>query len=123
MPLRGPWVNEEFVKKVDMSGDVGPNSRGRPPARWRDRVKEYMCERGATRRGRAGSSKKGVFGWGEVETFLLWLHPCGTFPGERGVRALIDRQIDGFMCSPQPGPKRCHTPQLPHTPRVETLLL
>ncbi len=30
---------------------VGPNSRGRPHGRWKDRVKEYMCERGATRRG------------------------------------------------------------------------
>ena len=27
----------------------GPNSRGRPPGRWRERVKEYVCERGATR--------------------------------------------------------------------------
>ncbi len=35
-----------------VSGGVGPSSRGRPPGRWRDRVKEYMCERGAaTRKG------------------------------------------------------------------------
>ncbi len=46
---------------------MGPNSRGRPLVRWRDRVKEYMCERGATR-GRAGSRKEGVFGHVEVET-------------------------------------------------------
>ncbi len=39
--------SEEFVKKVYMSESVGPNSRGRPHVRWRDRVKEYMCERGA----------------------------------------------------------------------------
>ncbi len=44
--------SEEFVKKVYMSESVGPNSRGRPPGRWRDRVKEYLCERGATRGGR-----------------------------------------------------------------------
>ncbi len=50
---------------------MGPNSRGRPPGRWRDRVKEFMCEIGATRRGMAESSKEGVFGQGEVETFLL----------------------------------------------------
>ncbi len=43
--------SEEFVNKVYMSESVGPNSRGRPLGRWRDRVKEYMCERGATRRG------------------------------------------------------------------------
>ncbi len=43
--------SEEFVRKVYVSGGVGPSSRGRPPGRWRDRVKEYMCERGATRGG------------------------------------------------------------------------
>ncbi len=32
-----------------MSKSVGPNSRGRPPGRWSDVVKEYMCERGPTR--------------------------------------------------------------------------
>ncbi len=31
-----------------MSEGAGPN-RGRPPVRWRDRVTEYMRERGATR--------------------------------------------------------------------------
>ncbi len=41
--------SEKFGKKVYMSESVGPNSIGRPPGRWRDRVKEYMCERGATR--------------------------------------------------------------------------
>ncbi len=39
--------SEEFVKKDYMSESVGPNSRGRPPGRWTDRVKEYLCERGA----------------------------------------------------------------------------
>ncbi len=28
---------------------MGPSSKGRPPGRWRDRVTEYMCERGASR--------------------------------------------------------------------------
>ena len=41
--------SEEFVKKVYVSGSVDPNSRGRLPGRWRDRIKEYMCVRGATR--------------------------------------------------------------------------
>ncbi len=73
--------SEEFVKKVYMSESVGPNSRGRPAGRWRDRVKEYMCERGATKGGgRAGSSKEGVLGQGEVETFLPWPSPWGTLP-------------------------------------------
>ncbi len=27
----------------------GPSRKGRPLGRWKDRVKEYMCERGASR--------------------------------------------------------------------------
>ncbi len=37
--------SEEFVKKMYMSESVGLNSTGRPLGRWRDRVKEYVCER------------------------------------------------------------------------------
>ncbi len=43
--------SEEFVKKVYVSESVGPGSRGRSLGRWRDRGKEYMCERGAARGG------------------------------------------------------------------------
>ncbi len=32
-----------------MSESVDPDSRGRPLGRWKDRLKEYMCERGASR--------------------------------------------------------------------------
>ncbi len=40
--------SDNFVKeKMYVSGGVGPSSRGRPLGRWRDRVKEYMLERGA----------------------------------------------------------------------------
>ncbi len=42
---------EEFVKKVYLSELEGPGRKGRPPGRWKDRVKEYMSERGATRGG------------------------------------------------------------------------
>ena len=38
----------------------GPRRRGRPVVRWKDRVKEYMHERGADR-GR-GLQQVGVFG-------------------------------------------------------------
>ncbi len=34
--------SKEFVKKMYVSETVGPNSRGRPVGRWKDRVKEYM---------------------------------------------------------------------------------
>ncbi len=36
--------SEKFVKKVYVSESVGPNSRGRPPESWRDRVKECVKE-------------------------------------------------------------------------------
>ncbi len=40
--------SEEFVKKIYVSESVDPNNRGRPLVRWRDKVKEYMSEIGAT---------------------------------------------------------------------------
>ncbi len=54
--------NEEFVKKVYMNERVGLNSRGRSPGKWRDRVKEYMCERGATRRGGLDQARRECLG-------------------------------------------------------------
>ncbi len=44
----GRWKDrvKEYMCEV-----VGPNSSRRPPGRWKDRVKEYMCERGASRKG------------------------------------------------------------------------
>ncbi len=60
--------SEEFVKKVYMSENVGPNSRGRPLGKWRDKVNEYICERDATRgqgwikqRGSAWTARGGDF--------------------------------------------------------------
>ncbi len=40
-----------------------------------DRVKEYMCERGAIRRGGLDQARRECLGQGEVETFLPWPHP------------------------------------------------
>ncbi len=37
--------SEEFVKEVYVSDSMGSNSRGRSLGRWKERVKEYMCER------------------------------------------------------------------------------
>ncbi len=79
--------SQEFVKKVYMSESVGPNSKGRPPGRWRDRIKEYMCERGATRGGRVGSSKEGMLGQGEVETSVMAI-PLGDAHGGSEVSEL-----------------------------------
>ncbi len=38
--------NEEFVKKVYLSGVGGSYRKGRPLGKWEDKVKEYMSERG-----------------------------------------------------------------------------
>ncbi len=41
--------NEEFVKIVYVSEIEDPGRRGKPLGRWKDGVKKYMSERGATR--------------------------------------------------------------------------
>ncbi len=79
--------SEEFVKKVYIRESVGPNSRVRPPVRWRERVKEYMCERGATRLDQARRECLDKERW----TLFCHGHPLERHPRrERGVRA-IDR--------------------------------
>ncbi len=68
------------VKKVYVSQSVGTNSRGRPSGRERGRVKEYMCERGATRgRGLDQASKECL----DRERWrLFWCgHILGNLPG------------------------------------------
>ncbi len=79
--------SEEFLKKVYVTENVGPNSGGRPLGRWKDKVKKYMCERDATRGGGTDHARR-VFGLGEVEALL----PKPTLEGhslrERGIRAI-----------------------------------
>ncbi len=70
--------SEEFGKKVYMSESVGPNSRGRSPRRWRDKVKEYMCERGATRRGGLDQAKREYL---EKGNFSALATPLGDILG------------------------------------------
>ncbi len=67
---------------------MGPNSRGRPHGRWRGRVKEYMCERGVTRRGGLDQAKRECL---DRERWRLFCRgdPLGDVPGRiRGVRAI-----------------------------------
>ncbi len=48
----GRMKSEEVVrKKVYVSEIEDQNRIGSPLGRWKDRIKEYMCEGGATRRG------------------------------------------------------------------------
>ncbi len=39
------------MKKVYVSEIEGPSRRGRPLGRWKDRIKEYVSEKGASRGG------------------------------------------------------------------------
>ncbi len=70
--------SEEFVKKVHVSGGVGPSSRGKPPGRWRNRVKEYMCEEGATRGGGLDQARRECLDRERWRLFLLWPLLWGT---------------------------------------------
>ncbi len=88
--LRGWAQSEEFVKKVYMSGGAGPSSRGRPPVRWRDRVKEYMCERSATRGGGLDQARRECLDRDRWKLFCRGVPLGERSRRERGVRA-IDR--------------------------------
>ncbi len=80
---------KEFVKKVYVSEIVGTNIRGRPFGGWKDRVREYMCERGA-RRGRLDQGRRECL---DRERWRLFCrgHCLGRRSwGEQDVRA-IDR--------------------------------
>ncbi len=52
---------DEFVKKVYVSGLGGSGIRGRPLGRWKDWVREYMCEMGVSK-GKTLQQAKRVFG-------------------------------------------------------------
>lgn len=45
--------SEEFVQKVYVRETGGSNSSGSPLRRWKDRVKQYMLEKGAASKGEA----------------------------------------------------------------------
>ena len=49
------------MRKMFLSESVGPSSRGRLLRKWKDRVKGYMCERGATRRSGFEQARKKCF--------------------------------------------------------------
>ncbi len=71
--------SEEFVKKVYIGVNMVPNSRGRPPGRWRDRVKEYMCKRGATSR-EGWIKQRGIAWTGRGGDFSAVAIPLGDAP-------------------------------------------
>ncbi len=73
--------NEKIMKKVYVSKTEGPDRRGRPFGRWKDRVKEYMSERGATRGGSLEQARRECL---DKERWRLFCH--GHPEGARGQR-------------------------------------
>ncbi len=71
----------------------GPNRRGRPLGRWKDRVEEYLGERGINGRGvlKQEGGSVGVERGRDSSSMATLLG--GRSRMEQGVRA-IDRQID-----------------------------
>ncbi len=63
------WMGSgEFMKKACRNKSEGPNTRGRPLERWRDRVEKYMGKRGIRGRGMTEQA-----GWDrERWRLLLW---------------------------------------------------
>ncbi len=66
-----------MTRKVSVSEIEGGNFRGQPPMKWRDRVQEYVREKGEgflrnIEQARGGSMDR------EMETLLLWPFPAGS---------------------------------------------
>ncbi len=81
------------MKKVYVSETEGSVRRGRPLGRWKNRVKEYMSERGATRGEGLEQASRECLGRERWRLFCRG-HPLGERSRkERGVRA-IDKQTD-----------------------------
>ncbi len=73
------------MKKVYVSESVGPNSGGRLPGTWRDRIKEYMYGRGVTRRGGLDQARRECLDR-EKRRLFCHGHPLkGHFQREQGI--------------------------------------
>ncbi len=62
----------------------GMNRRGRPLGTWKDRVKEYVSERGVRGNGLSGREGNAWIGRSVCRGHPLW----GRFRRERGIRAI-----------------------------------
>ncbi len=80
------------MKKVYESESEGPNRRGRPLGRCKDRVKEYLGEGGMNGRGRLEQARRKCWDGERCALLPWWLPPEGTFL--EGVRHQSYRKID-----------------------------
>ncbi len=80
--------SEKFVKKVYVCEIEAPSRRGRSLGRWKDRVKEYMSERGVTRGGELEQARKEYLDR-ERWRFFCCSHPLEVHSWmEKGIRAV-----------------------------------
>ncbi len=81
------------MEKVYMNENEGLSRR--PLRRWKNRVKDYMCERGASSGIKASTRREGMFGMGEADTLLpCESHTSQAFPTSDVVYKSADRQRD-----------------------------
>ncbi len=80
------------MKKVYESELEGPNRGGRPLGRWKDRVDEYLGERGINGRGTLAEARKECWDRKRWKIFCSGHLLRGRLQRERDVRAL-DRSI------------------------------
>lgn len=73
-----------------MSNIEGPNKKGRPLGRGKDRKKEYTSERGTGRRGRLEEAKREHLAR-EMWELSAAAIPLGTAPGGSEASYTIDR--------------------------------
>ncbi len=79
--------NEEYVKKVYVSGVEGCSRRVQPLVGWEDRVKEYVSERGVRGHGLYSVYVSGVEGCSRrVQPLVRWEDRVKEYVSERGVR-------------------------------------
>ncbi len=90
--------SEKCMKKVYTSETVCPNRRGRSLGRWKDKIKECMCERGATRGGGLDQARKKYLDRAKWRLFCFEHPPWRTFL--EGVRHQSYRQTNRYS---QPG--------------------
>ncbi len=76
--------------KVYESELKGPNRRGRPLGRWKDRVEEYLGERGINGKGVLEQARRECLDRERWRHFFCGHTLRGDFWKERGIRA-IDR--------------------------------
>ncbi len=78
---------EEFVKKVYESELKGPNRRGRPLGRWKNRVEECRKERGINGRGVLEEARRECWHRERWRVFCRDHLPEGTFPEGAGLQS------------------------------------